>query len=448
MKLYQGIDLTTSHNEVSNNLSVNISTFPLAISNLKPYRNNKIIDKSFIIENIDMSTTEGIKNAQKIISEKLLEITNGNTHKFKAFSSENSFEHSTFSQSGFSNEQFIFHGEQVKKQNVQKLNPKISSTLSREKIPSVSENWLYLDFSTHHERNSKAYEVKLAGFSSNTDLRSEKNPVFNSHFVLHESDTSFDDDFRDILYEHATNSGNEGKTIAIRADVNSSHIISSLNKKLKEEGHNPVHHFVATKPNKKSIELSENFIKNAVHKKHEKLDDLSDKNVVFCDGSHMMNLQEPLISGAFIFRSSDLAEDKKHVEVQIPNNVTSNSNSAEILAIKNALTFAVTNNLTDKPLNVVFDSNYVAKRLKAMKNGTFDDLEDTKYTPHLKEIKSILEKSDIKLEVHVVKSHQENVHGKNKSNVVKYNEDVDGLTREGIRKFMKTENKNNRSFDF
>jgi ribonuclease HI len=448
MKLYQGIELTTSHNEVSNNLSVNISTFPLALSNLKPYRNNKIIDKTFIIENIDMKNPESVKSAQKNISEKLSEITKNNPQSFKAFSSEQSFEHFTFLKSGFNHEQIIFHGNHVKKQNTQRINPQRNSSFEREKIPSISNDCLYIDFFTHHERNSKAYEVKIAGYENNNDIRSEKNPIFNSQFVLHEANTNFDEDFAEILHKHVTSPTNDGKDIAIRADSKSSHIISALNKRLKEEGLKTAHHFVAIKPNQKTINRSEQFILNAVIKKHNKLDDLSDKNVVFCDGSYMEDIPEPLISGAFILRSSDLLKDHKNVEVQVPNNATKNSNSSEILALKNALEYVATNNLTEKPLHIVFDSNYVAKRLKSIKNGTFDALEETKHTPYLNEVKDILEKSGIELEIHIVKSHQTNVHGSKKTNVVKYNEEVDELTRKGIRQFMHSENTNNRSFNF
>ena len=91
---------------------------------------------------------------------------------------------------------------------------------------------------------------------------------------------------------------------------------------------------------------------------------MDDKYVVYTDGGRLNeNTKEDLISSAFIF-TEKFNESTGHES--FPNKEKKGSDYSELYAVKLALQFIIENNKTDKPLHMVFDSDYASQQIQAI----------------------------------------------------------------------------------
>lgn len=423
MKLKQGIDINITTEGES--CVLEMSSFPFYSHNNKPNR-SAIINKHTVIFDF---------NDQQL-SNKLLDfiIKNSNDHfDITYFTTKNSEAHFLLKNSILSN-QLELSGLLQSYKTTPKLKKDYTFFKSKKDNFIDNGNTIFFDIDLFSHSLYKSTELSISAYDSYNDLSKGINPIFSSKEIKNKNTNTQHDYLINSLLPHIKKFQEEGKSIQLHTTSKNLPFISTLNTYLKENGFQPVLFKVKKESEKNKINAEKNIARE-IENEYDNLLNLEDKYVVYTDGG-ILNEGKPheSVSSAFIFTEKSGESQKQD---SFPNTHNKSSNYSELYAVKMALQFVIDNNKFDKPLHIVFDSDYASQQIQAIIQKN-DDLLTQYEKEHtiIEDIRNLIESNNINIENTIVlKSHQVSL---KKHPVVWFNERVDKLLKsEGYKKSRK-----------
>tara|TARA_Y100001960_G_scaffold62998_2_gene66007 strand:- start:57071 stop:58345 length:1275 start_codon:yes stop_codon:yes gene_type:complete len=421
MKLKQGIDIDITTQ--GNNCIIEIASFPFFAHNKKPNR-RQISSKH--TETFDFNDPE--------LSNKLLDfiIKNSNDNfETTYFTTKNSEAHFLLKNSILSN-QLELSGLLEKKKTIPEK--KKNYTYFDNSFYAGSEKSVFLDIDLFSSLRFKSTELSIAAYDTYQDLSEQQNPIFSSKEIKNKNTNTQHDYLIKSIIPHIKKFQDEGRDIQLHTTSKNLPLVSSLNTYLKDNGFKPIH-FKVKKENERNKINAKNNIANHILKEYDNLLRLNDKYVIYTDGGILNEgKKNECISSGFIFTEKS-GESQGHDSFL--NRKKKGSNYSELYAVKMALQYVIDNNKLDKPIHIVFDSDYASQQLQAILQK--DDALLTQYHKEgdiIEDIRKLIDVNNINIaNTIVLKSHQI---GAKKHPVVWFNERVDKmLKKEGYKKSQK-----------
>lgn len=424
MKLKQGIDIDITTQGKS--YSLEMVSFPFYSHNKQPNR-SLIFSKKKLNFNIEDPN----------LNDNLLDFIIKNTpDNFDTtyFTTANSQAHYLLKDSVLNN-QLQVSGllEQNKTIPKTKKSYNFFENTSNNKSNNESKNDILIDLDFFSHKVFKATELSISAYDTYQDLVSQKNPIFSFTEVKNKKTNAIHDYFKTSIFPHIKKFQEEGKNIQIHTTSKNFPFMASLNQYLKDSGLKTIN-IKFKKENETNKMKSQNNISNQIKKEYDNLLELEDKHVIYTDGGILNEgRRNESISSAFIF-TEQLRESQGHDSFL--NKHKKGSNYSELYAVKLALQFVIDNNKFDKPLHIVFDSDFASQQIQNIMQGNNDLLKNNKENQIIEDVKQLIENHNINIaDTIVLKSHQDFSH---KHQVVKFNEKVDKLVKlEGYKKIKK-----------
>ena len=422
MKLKQGIDIDITTQ--GNNCVIEMASFPFFSHNKKPNR-RQISSKH--TETFDFNDPE--------LSNKLLDfiIQNSNDNfETTYFTTKNSEAHFLLKNSILKDKTEL-SGLLEKKKTIPEKK-KNYSFVENKNFYSGSNNIVFLDIDLYSHSYYKSTELSISAYDSFQDLSNQENPIFSSKEIKNKNTNTQHNYLINSIIPHIKHFQDEGKNIQLHTTSKNNPLVSSLNMYLKENGFKPIN-FKVKKDNEKRRIEAQNNIATEARREYDDLLRLNDKYVLYTDGGILNEgNQNECISSGFILTEKS---GEKEGHSSFHNKTKRSSNYSELYAVKIALQYMIDNNKVDKPIHMVFDSDYASQQVQAILQK--DDTLLTQYHKEgdiIEDIRKIIDFNDIDIaNTIVLKSHQI---GAKKHPVVWYNERVDKMIKkEGYKESKK-----------
>lgn len=300
---------------------------------------------------------------------------------------------------------------------------------SKEKIVKNPENAIFIDVVSSHDLRYKSSYLHMSGYKDRNSLEQSENSLFTQYIFSNKSPSVKHQNFVENMIPHIAKANNENKEVLIRMNIKDLPYSSVLNKALKDKGFENVSYDYVN-PFENELKESENHkrLVSFVNAKYERLLKNKDQILLFTDGSYLGNSNNRghIGAGYIIKHGSD--EYEKGFGKEAVNSYEKNSNGSEAYAILKALQDIRKLDLKTKNINIVVDSDFMAKSLDAIKDKEKFPHEN-KWKPILDKIKQIIDDEGFSISSTVIKSHQSlnkksnNYHRK----IVSLNDRVDAL---------------------
>lgn len=463
-----GIDFTVTNFVEKKRLDTAMHSFYLG-ENLVESRKNTCREKNLVIENVEFNSLSERESRKKIILKNLRDFFEKHKDEnlpIKIFVTKNSFEHNILQYDEFFFNKIAFHGNQIKKDTVNKKidsatkpfkytqeknstknksKPKnnniqgnkkqlpheelINSFSSIDEISFSQEkylrNTLFLEFETQNELSLKAYEISIIGYQSHSDYMDQRSPVLENISHGQDKKGGLSAYATQLLMPHINMAIKEKNNVVITFLEKDVSLVASLRRQLKAKNINNVKFIKAVE--KRQDKSKENII-DFISKKYEDLNDLSNKTVIYTDGSFI----DGRMGSGFLIKSEGKQDIKGHYS-QKEDKLYKHSNGAEILAFVKALEKIKDSKLTSKPIYFVFDSNYVFVNLSKFLNG---DTIPNPNRPSFQRAIDLIKELGIEDKIHatVIKSHikyRDAISPEHKA-LIKANDVVDSLSRQAL----------------
>lgn len=268
---------------------------------------------------------------------------------------------------------------------------------------------LYTNISVHYEKNERKKQTyfKISSFFSKEEATKNNKPFK----VEKKGITHTKNDAQIILFnfikDHINSLGLNLKNLYINNRYNDMNTYFPIKKYIKlKDIHNLKNlHFIYEKFKKPLIMDTE--IKEMRAKMDNFLKEKSDSNkftVIYTDGSSF----EDKYSAACLIENGN-RKFEKVVSNKAKEEVKNNSNYSELVAIYTALDIVFKNNLLDKPLSFVLDSDFISINLRWIKEKRYDLVDkNLKKSSLFRKIYKMLNYFDFNYVLTTVKSHTNN----------------------------------------
>jgi hypothetical protein len=420
MKTKTGIDLSIN-TQIKDNYAISLKSFPVAMYSNQPYRNNTIHDLNFLYSKKNFKMEE----FKLFINKELGKIIN--QEKTFLYVTQDSPEHHILENSPY--EKLIhFSGNKIKRENLKKLNKELNEAKRiGNKKDTIKDNSIIFEIDFNTEENFKTHEIVLNRYENYIDYNLNKNKTLSNNYLMHSTEKDQHDWFIEVVEPHVFNAIKEKKDVYLFTRAFYMPYVFSLNNKLKSKGLPLVIPRRKNKPSDKiKKELSYCRIREHMKSVYEDLINLQDKHVIYCDaGSFEQHDKKFVNSTAFILHEYNKLEIKG---TNIESDLGTMKSSAEIGAFLLAINYVCDNQIFDKKIHFVFDSDTCYKILNNIKNNVLN-----KFPEQNKELCMELNKKiklfNLKIEGTVVKSHQ-SITYKEKHPVIRNNDNVDFLVKQ------------------
>lgn len=420
MRLKQGIDIDITTR--GKNCSIEMVSFPFYSHNGQPNRNLISSKKKSTFNLEDSNLNDSLLNF-------IIKNTNSN-FETTYFTTAHSQAHSLLKNSVL-NDKLEVSGLLEKNKTIPKA--KRNYKFFDNKNSSESQNNVLIDIDLFSNKVFKSTELSISAYDNYNDLIKQKNPIFTSTEIKNKNINAQHDYLITSIIPHIKKFQEEGKNIQIHTTSKNLPFISSLNRYLKDNGFKPIN-FKVKKENKLNQIKSQNNIANKILEEYDNLLQLDDKYVIYTDGGILNEgKRNETVSSAFIFTEKS-GESTGHDSFFNKHN--KGVNYSELHAVKIALQFVIDKNKIDKPLYIVFDSDFASQKLQHIMTDNDVLLNNNKESQIIEDIKQLIKNNDINIaDTLVLKSHQD---FPQKHPVVYFNEKVDKLVKsEGYKKIKK-----------
>lgn len=301
------------------------------------------------------------------------------------------------------------HKAKLKKQEVPFIQPKISD-----------DKHLHLEFDVEASALFKAYQFSLVGFNSRSRYINDGEKLINKTTIMQNNEGYASDTLIKHIIPEIKLAQSKEQKVVIHHTVKNNHLAQDIRNELAKLGLTNCSFELKSRSQINSKDTIEEFMTQKFHDIH----DLSNKVVVYCDGSE----EQGRVGSGFVIRQNDTEDMPFAVRARHLNTST----EAEIFAFTQSLRELDKLNLKGKDIYYVFDSDYVFMNISKRMNGdrSIPNIE------HFDEAISLLEQLDCDFKSVVVKSHVDPTNAINNDHrkIIQYNDQVDALAKQGKNK--------------
>jgi ribonuclease HI len=281
----------------------------------------------------------------------------------------------------------------------------------------------YVNFTLHLNRERKRYGISFEVYKNVEDMRRASNPVFKQSFISKGERNEATERCAHLIEERLADLTNKGKNVKFNLLNPSGYVTEELYDMLTNSGLSQKIEITKerTKLSNKNIRMVNQLMNMDIHLHLERLRD-PNTVAIWTDGS---GNDEQNISGSGVF----IKHQNEEIKLKETNEGKKSSTYAEFKALYMALKEVSENpRFKDKKIMVVCDNDSMSYCIRNHNEG----IRNQNY-PFLNKITDILDKNDLNIHFHNVKSHiYEKVSKDNHNRLYdfKYNNEADELARE------------------
>lgn len=438
-KIYS-VKVSSIFNKEDNSTNVVFEIFE-PINDKSSIAKKNITTKTVVLENTSIDDNEYQLKINDLITSKVQEIQTLYQRKLNYFSAPLTFESKSllhiFKNKEGQIENFNMGNFERKKLNVKDritklVNKVISYGRTVEESQEKSNHSIICIESLKH---LKLYQADFKIYKS-----SKKNKAFiESTYFPNDGES-----FKKILKDYIINEFRNGKNVTVEVDYFSVNLIHSLKNEFEKLGLESFNISRTMPPSQKVKEEMKSNITSFLDRKYDTISNLNINNILVCDGSYYNAksfnkiskketfknkkkrvFKNDVISGAYLLSSNDLKLEISEAKSKISEPKYSNSNASELMALEMGIDRVIKEGLINKPLQVIFDSDYTYKGLQQAL--ALKICNTNKYMKDFQRIAAKIKDSGLEIYTHVIKSHQDEINHSEKHDIVKMNEYVDEI---------------------